>query len=66
MILELKQILPLITPRGRAYAYFLLDYGPDSPLFFITFLRDSGQCWIYPQSQIVLEPNETLGILNIK
>lgn len=60
-MIELRQPLPLETPRGRAWAHLILDYGTEHPLLFVCFLRDSGECWIFRQEDIRMEKNITMG-----
>jgi len=61
VILRLEPPIPLTTPKGKAFAYFLLDYSMDHNLLWICFLRDGGACWTFRNSQIRLEENETMG-----
>lgn len=59
---ELREYKPLLTPQGRAYAWAVIDYGPESHLLWVCWLRDSGECWTFSNPEIRLESNETMGI----
>lgn len=64
MILELRQPLPLRTPRGKALAYFVIDMGTESHLQWVCFMRDSGECRTFRNPDVRLEANETMGVSN--
>lgn len=61
MILQLDPPLPFITPKGRAYAHFLIDYGQEHDLLWVCFMCETGECWSYPNSQIRMEANMSLN-----
>lgn len=61
MILELSTPLPVITPKGFAMAYFLLDYSMDHHLFWICFQDDTGECWTWENPDIRIQNNVTIG-----
>jgi hypothetical protein len=62
MLIQLNPPLTFDTPKGPAYAHFLLDYGTELPLYWVCFIRETGECWVYPQAEILLEKNITLGV----
>lgn len=62
MLMQLNPPLPLETPKGKAWAVALIDYGPHWDLQWITFLRDSGECWTFQNRDIRQEANYTFGI----
>lgn len=61
MILEIKNPIPVITPKGKALAYFLLDYSIDHHLFWICFQDDTGECWTWSNPDIKIQDNPTIG-----
>jgi hypothetical protein len=61
MIQQLNPPLPLVTPRGKADAHFVIDYGPEAHLIWVCFIRDTGECWSYQNRDVRIEPNPTLG-----
>ena len=60
-ILELNNLLPLITPKGKAIAHFLIDYGIETNLYWVCFLQSNGECWTFDNKNIKIESNITLG-----
>ena len=62
MMLELQQPLPLDTPQGPAWAHFLLDYGSEHHLLWVCFLCADGSCWSFPNPQVRLQKNMSLGV----
>jgi hypothetical protein len=61
MILQLNPTIPIMTPKGRAQAVALIDYGPEHDLIWVCFLDVNGQCWSYRNSEIRGEKNVTMG-----
>ena len=64
MIVQLNPALPIITPKGEAYAHFLMDYGMEEHLLWVCFINDTGECWTFRNAQIRLKPNETFNRSN--
>lgn len=62
MIIQLDPTIPLDTPKGLADAHFLIDYGPEAHLLFVTFVRETGECWTWPAKDVRLEKNVTGGV----
>ena len=64
MIIQLNPALPVMTPKGEAYAHFLIDYGIEEHLMFVCFINNTGECWTYKNTKIRMLPNITLGRTN--
>jgi hypothetical protein len=60
LILEINNLLWLKTPRGEGVAKFLIDYGPESDLYWVVFL-ENGEVWTYSNRDVKAVSNETLG-----
>lgn len=60
-ILQLSPTIPLETPLGKADAHFMIDYGREHSLLFVTFLRKDGACWTWPSTKVSMEANVTMG-----
>lgn len=60
MILELKSPLPLDTPKGKAFAYFLIDYGIEHDLIWVCFQNDTGECWSWSNRDVKIQHNITI------
>lgn len=63
MILELINLLWVETPKGRGRALFLIDYGPESDLYWV-IAGDNGECWTVENPEITIVDNWTLGRRN--
>lgn len=61
MILQLNPPLPLVTPKGKGYAHFLIDYSQEHHLMWVVFLDESGECWTFENKHIRMDANLTLG-----
>jgi hypothetical protein len=61
-LLRLDPPIPLDTPKGRALAYFVIDLGPDHDLQWVTFIRETGECWTFRNPLIRQCANLTMGI----
>lgn len=60
-ILQLNPPIPLETPKGAGQAHFLVDYSLEQDLFWIVFLDDTGQSWMFPNHQIRADKNISIG-----
>lgn len=66
MLTQLNPPLPFMTPKGKAYAHFVIDYSQEHDLVWVCFICDTGECWSYPNSQIRMEQNLSLGYKTTK
>ena len=53
--------IPLMTPKGRAMAHSLIDYGMENDLMWVVFQDDTGECWTWENAQIRARINQTIG-----
>jgi hypothetical protein len=60
-ITQLNPPIPLMTPKGRAMAHFIIDYGIENDLMWVCFQDDTGECWTWENAQIRARINHTLG-----
>lgn len=44
-IVRIDPPIPLTTPKGPAYAHFLIDNGIEDNLLWVCFQDDTGECW---------------------
>ncbi len=61
MITQLNPPLPMKTSKGDGWAHFVIDYGPESALFWAVFMDDDGACWVVPNREVRLYFNWSLG-----
>lgn len=62
MITQLNPPIPLETPKGKAWAVALIDYGPQWDLQWVTFVHDTGECWTFRNSTVRQGENYTFGL----
>ncbi len=62
MLTQLQTPIPLKTPKGKAWAVAIIDYGPHWDLQWVTFIHDSGECWTFRNQEIRQEENYTFGL----
>lgn len=61
MILRLDPPIPLVTPKGKGLAHFLIDNGIEHNLQWVVFLDANGECWTYQNPDIRAQRNITQG-----
>ena len=61
MITQLDPPLPLETPKGRGWAHLLIDYSQEHDLLFVVFLNETGECWTFPNAEVRMVKNFSLG-----
>jgi hypothetical protein len=59
-MLRLNPPIPVITPKGKAWAHVLIDYSQEHHLVWVCF-QDTGECWSWQNKDIRIQPNPTLG-----
>ncbi|NID14038.1 hypothetical protein [Luteibacter yeojuensis] len=60
-MLQLNPALPLNTPKGEGFAHFLIDYGPESDLYWTVFITETGEIWTFANKDVRASKNITLG-----
>lgn len=60
MIIEINNLLWLQSDKGQGRAIFLIDYGPDSDLYWV-IAGDNGQIWTVENAKVEILENWTLG-----
>lgn len=61
MIIRLHPAIPVLTPKGKALAHFLIDEGVECNLKWVCFQDDTGECWTFANPQIRAQKNLTQG-----
>lgn len=61
MIIQLQNPIPIICPKGKGLAHFLIDYGPESHIQWVCFLDQNGECWTFQNPDIRAQKNITQG-----
>jgi hypothetical protein len=63
MITQLNPPIPLITPKGRAWAHLVIDYSQEHDLLWVCFQDETGECWTWLNRDIRIQPNVSIGRL---
>ena len=62
MFMQLNPPLPLETPKGKAWAVAMIDYGPQWDLQWVTFIHATGECWTWLNRDVRGEDNLTFHL----
>ena len=60
-MLQLNPPIPMCTPKGEGFAHILIDYGPESDLYWTVLITDTGEIWTYANKYVRASKNITLG-----
>lgn len=60
-MLQLNPPIPMNTPKGEGFAHILIDYGPESDLYWTVLITATGEIWTYANRQVRASKNITLG-----
>lgn len=60
-MLQLNPPLPMLTPKGEGFAHILIDYGPESDLYWTVFITATGEVWTFANRDVRASKNITLG-----
>lgn len=61
MMLRLDPPLPLETPKGKALAHILIDYGVEYDLLWVCFQDETRECWTWSNKEVKIQSNISLG-----
>jgi hypothetical protein len=64
-MLQLNPQIPVSTPKGKGWAFFIIDRSQEHDLEWIVFLDNNGECWTFKNSDIRIQNNYTLHRYNI-
>ena len=59
-MIQLNPPIPLSTPKGNGWAFFLIDRSQEHDLEWVTFIDETGECWTFNNSQIRIQKNYTM------
>ena len=60
-MLQLNPPLPMNTPKGEGFAHILIDYGPESDLYWTVLITATGEIWTFSNREVRASKNITLG-----
>ncbi len=63
-MIQLNPPIPMNTPKGEGFAHLMLDYGPESDLYWVVMITTTGEIWTYANRYVRGSKNITLGRTN--
>lgn len=63
-MLQLNPPIPMNTPKGEGFAHILIDYGPESDLYWTVLITETGEIWTCANRYVRASKNITLGRTN--
>jgi hypothetical protein len=60
-MMQLNPPLPMNTPKGEGFAHVLIDYGPESDLYWTVLITETGEIWTFANKEVRASKNITLG-----
>jgi len=64
-MLQLNPQIPVLTPKGKGWAFFMLDRSQEHDLEWVVFLDNTGECWVFNNRDIRIQKNYTFNRQNI-
>ena len=64
-MIQLNPQIPVLTPKGPGWAFFLIDRSQEHDLEWVVFLDNGGYCWTFKNSDIRIQKNSTFHRNNI-
>lgn len=61
MIIQLNPPIPLNTPKGPGICHVLIDYGPESHLYWVVILDSNGEIWTFENPEVRGQNNPSIG-----
>ncbi len=65
-MIQLNPQIPVFTPKGKGWAFFLIDRSQEHDLEWVVFLDDGGTCWTFRNKDIRIQENYTFSRKNIQ
>jgi hypothetical protein len=60
-VIQLNPTIPVMTPKGSGWAFFLIDRSQEHDLEWVVFLDNGGYCWTFRNSDVRIQKNLTLS-----
>lgn len=60
-MIQLNPTIPVMTPKGSGWAFFLIDRSQEHDLEWVVFLDNGGYCWTFRNSDVRIQKNLTLS-----
>ena len=60
-MIQLNPLIPVVTPKGRGWAHFIIDRSQEHDLEWVVFIDNSAECWTFRNKDIRIQENYTMG-----
>jgi hypothetical protein len=64
-MLQLNPQIPVLTSKGKGWAFFMIDRSQEHDLEWVVFLDNTGECWVFNNKDIRIQKNYTFNRQNI-
>ena len=64
-MLQLNPQIPVLTPKGKGWAFFMIDRSQEHDLEWVVFLDTTGECWVFNNRDVRIQKNYTFNRQNI-
>ena len=54
-MLQLNPQIPVFTPKGKGWAFFVIDRSQEHDLEWVVFLDNTGECWTFRNSEVRIQ-----------
>lgn len=61
IILELKEHLEAITPKGIGRIWLVTEYGSEMEKVFTVIINDTGELWEFKNNEVKITFNRTMS-----
>jgi hypothetical protein len=65
MILQLSPTIPMVTPKGKGFALFLINPSDEHHLQWVV-AQDTGEIWTWQNPEVRMQTNITMGRMPVK
>lgn len=61
MITQLNPQIPMLTPKGPATAFMVIDYSQEHHLLWVAAINETGEIWTFPNPEVRFQANPSMG-----
>ena len=55
----------MITPKGKGFAFMVIDYSHEHDLLFTVAITETGEIWTFSNKEFRFDNNVTMGRTNV-
>ena len=61
MFTQLNPMIPVWCPKGKGYAFGVIDYSQEHHIHYVIAIDDSGEIWTYSNPEVRFQKNISLN-----